>query len=133
MNKIRKLENNLLAAIAVYAISVLGFAVSSFLLFINKNHQDVPLGFLFAGAVIGTLYLVSHFLILEDEKKESSARSITSVGMRLFIIIGVLILLAFMNYRWNIHLFNIFVFIAVYTFGTIIFVLSFILFKERKE
>ena len=131
MKLLRKLENNLFTAITVYLISVLGFAITSFLL--TSNYKDIPLGFLFSGMVIGTLYLITHFLNKLDERSGKSLWSFVAIISRFVIIVTVMIIIGLMNYRWNNVLFNIFVFVGVYTFGTITFALLHLLNKERKE
>lgn len=127
MKKIRELDKNLLTAISVFSISVIGFLASSFL--VLGEYRNIPLGFLFSGAVIGGLYLLTFFLGKKDIENGSSTLSIISIIIRLFLIIGILILLGFMNYRWSVNLFNLFVFIGIYSFGVITFVLSHLLNK----
>ena len=129
MNFLRKLDHNFLAALVVGIVSLLGFGVTGFL--IPTSYIDIPLGFIFSGAVIASLYVVSHFLIKIDEKNGTSYWSIASIILRLVILVGVLVILGFMNYRWNIKLFNIFVFVAIYTIGVATFSLSYI--RKRKE
>ena len=121
MKLLKKLDNNLLSSIIVYGLSILGFVISSFL--ISTSYKDIPFGFLFSGGVIGTLYLISCLLGKIDTKNEKSVWSIVAINIRLLVIIGVMIIIAFMNYRWNIKLFNLFVFIGVYTVGIISFIL----------
>ena len=131
MKFLRKLDNNLLAALIVYFVSILGFACSSFL--ISTSLIDIPLGFLFSGGVIGSLYLLTFFFGKLDERTGRNIFGIISIGVRLFVIIGVMILIAFMYYRWEIKIFNLFVFIGIYSLGVISFVLLHLLNKEGKE
>ena len=129
--KKRKLEINLLASIIVLLAGLVGFGVTSFLLSTPNIH--IPLGFLFSGAVVSLLYLLTHIFVRIDEKRQSTVFSLISIIMRLAVLVGVMIILGFMNYRWNMELFNIFVFIGVYTIGIIVFVVLNLLNKERKE
>ena len=130
MNFIKKLDNNLFTALIVGIFALIGCAATSFLF---TSMIDVPLGFLFSGAVISSLYVISYFFGKIDEKKELAAWSIASISLRLFVIIGVMIILALMNFRWNIKLFNIFVFIGIYTVGAINFVVSYLIKNKGKE
>ena len=129
--KKRKLEINLFTSIIVLLVGLLGFGATSFLL--NSAYIHVPLGFLFSGAVISVLYLVTHLFVRIDEKRDSSVFTVISISFRFAVLIGVMIILGFMNYRWNMELFNIFVFIGMYTLGFIVFVVLNLLNKERKE
>ena len=130
MNFLRKGEINLVTAVITCVISVLGFAISAFLL--TQNMIDIPLGFLFSGGVIGSLYLLTHFLVKIDKTEARATWSILAISIRLFIIVGVMIIIALMYYRWNLKYFNIFVFVGIYTISALTFVLSH-LSKNRKE
>ena len=131
MKFLKKLENNLLTSLVVYALSILGFAITCFQL--NTAFRDIPLGFLFSGGVIGSLYLLTHFLVKKDEKSGNDTLSLVSIIVRFVVIVGVMVVLGLMNYRWNIILFNLFVFVGIYSAGTIVFVLLHIFKKDRKE
>ena len=129
--KLRKFDHNLLAAVVVLCASIIGFAASSFLL--NSQYKDIPFGFLLSGGIVSLTYVACYLLIKIDEKNATVVGSMISIIMRLVILITITLLLAFMYYRWNIRLFNLFVFVGVYTFGTLIFVLSFVISKKGKE
>lgn len=131
MKLIRRLNNNLLTAVIVLLASIVCFAITSYL--INTALQSVPYGFLLAGGVIAFLHSLSSFLVKIDEKKETSTFSILAIGLRLIILLTVLILIMLMYYRWGLKLFNVFVFIGVYTFSVVVYMLTFILRKNRKE
>ncbi len=131
MKFLRKLDHNLITSLAVYFVSILGFGVSSFLL--STEYIDIPLGFLFSGGVIGTLYILTYLFVKLDERQGKNLFGIISIGFRFLIVIGVMIIIAFMNYRWNNKLFNLFVFVGIYSLGTLIYVLLHLLNKERKE
>lgn len=129
--KIRKLEINLLTSIIVLLVGLVGFGATSFLL--NSAYIHIPLGFAFSGVVVALLYLLTHFFVGIDEKRKSTTFSLISIILRLVVLVGAMVILGFMNYRWNMELFNIFVFIGVYTLGVIVFVVLNLLNKERKE
>ena len=131
MNNLRKLERNLLTSIIVAIVSILGFIASSFLIYSESN--DIPLGFLLSGGVIGGLYLIAHLLTSKDDEKSSNVRSIISIIIRFVVLVATVILLGFAYYVWDFKYFNVFVFFGVYTFGVIFFVTSHIFLKERKE
>ena len=121
MNKLRKLDRNLLTSFIVYGVSLLGFIASSFLLL--GTYKDIPLGFLFSGVIIGSLYLLSFFFNKLDLRSGGMKWGIIFITIRLVLVIGVIILLAFMNYRWEVKIFNLFVFVGIYTVGVLSFVL----------
>ncbi len=131
MKLLQKLDNNLFTAIAILLSSLVAFGITSFLL--AGDYRDIPFGFLFAGGIISLLHITSSFLVKIDIKRGSSVFSILSVVMRLVALITALLIDTLMYYRWNIKLFNVFVFIGVYTFSVIIFMIVTILRKNRKE
>ena len=129
MNFIKKAEPNLLTALFTLAVTIVGFASTSFLLIGNYIH--VPLGFLYSGGILTILYLIAHFFIKIDERKGIAAFSIASIAIRLAVMIGTLIIAAFMYYKWELKLFNIFVYIGVYTISTLFFIFLHLI--KRKE
>ena len=131
MKLFQKLDNNLFTAIAILLSSLVAFGITSFLL--TGDYCDIPFGFLFAGGIISLLHIASSFLVKIDIKRGSSVFSILSVVMRLVVLITALLIDTLMYYRWNIKLFNVFVFVGVYTYSVIIFMLVTILRKNRKE
>ena len=131
MNFPKKLGHNLFTAFAILIISIVGFACSAFL--VSSDLKDIPLGFLLAGGIIALVHVISHLLVKLDERRGSGVFTIIAMAMRLTVILGSMLLIAFMYYRWNIKLFNIFVFVGVYTASIILLCLSFIFIKDRKE
>ena len=81
------------------------------------------------GLAIFTLYL---FLMrLTYNKKKSNAYDITFIALRYVTLIGIAVLLAFLYYKLNFHVFNVFAFLGGYIIGTIIFIIIGAL--ERRE
>ena len=129
MKFFKKLEINLLTSIIVLTISIISFAISSFLL--TSVNKDIPLGFIFSGGVISLLYLVAHFLFELDKKEGKALFSILSLIIRLVVIVTSMVMIGLMSYAWDLKIFNLFVFVGVYTFGAITFVLAHVV--SRKE
>ena len=130
MKLLQKLDNELLTAIIVFLASLLGFAVTSFLI---PTHIDIPLGFLLSGGIIALIYTLSSLFRKIDERRGSVVFSLISVSLRLVLTITALLLLVLMYYRWNIKYFNVFVFVGVYSLGIIIYMVTYILSRKRKE
>ena len=130
MKFIRNLETNLLVAVITFVVAVIGFAASSFLL--TTSYLDIPLGFLLSGGVIGSLYIITHFFTKIDNRDSRATWSIIAITIRLVVIVGMMILIALMYYRWNMKYFNIFVFVAMYTISAAVFVFAH-LSRNRKE
>ena len=130
MSFLRKLDRNLSTAIIVFVASLICFGATGFL--INSEYIHIPLGFIFSGGVTSLLYCLTYFLCRLDEKKHTNSWSIAANGIRMIVIVATMILIGLMSYRWNIKLFNIFVFVGVYTFGVVVFVLLHLL-ANRKE
>ena len=131
MNFLKKLDQNLLTAIIILVIALIGFGCSSFLIFTDLQH--IPFGFLLSGGIIAFIHLISYLLVLLDKRNGTTMFSIVSISMRLVILLGSLLLIVLMYYRWNIKLFNVFVFVGMYTVSIITFCLTFVLSKDRKE
>ena len=129
MNFFKNLAPSLLTAIIVLAVSLVGFASTSFLL--TTQYLDVPLGMVFSGGIIAFLYASSYFMIRKDEKDQTHIWSIVSVATRLAVELGVLLVMVLMYYKWNIKLFNVFTFVGVYTVGVIVFSITSA--RKRKE
>ena len=78
----------------------------------------------FGGALGLGLFTFYLFLMrLTYYKKKGTAYDITFISLRYASLIGVAILLAFLYYKWNIHIFNVFAYLGGYIIGTIIFVI----------
>ena len=131
MKKIRKLDHNLFTAVVISALGVLGFIASCFL--ISTPRQDIPFGFLLASGVIATVHFISYLLCLIDKRNGTSIFTVISMALRLMVLLVTLVLIALMNYRWDMKLFNMFVFVGMYTAGIIVLCLSFVFNKEWKE
>ena len=130
MKLLRKLGHNLVTAFAILIISIIGFACSAFL--IPSELRSIPYGFLLAGGILALIHVISHLLTAIDVRRGSSIFTIISMIVRLTLTLASLLLICFMYYRWNIKLFNVFVFVGVYTAGIIILCLSFIFLKEEE-
>lgn len=130
MKLLRKLGHNLVTAFAILIISIIGFACCAFL--IPTELKSIPYGFLLAGGILALIHVISHLLTVIDVRRGSSIFTIISMIVRLTLTLASLLLICFMYYRWNIKLFNVFVFVGVYTAGIIILCLSFIFLKEEE-
>ena len=117
MNFFKKLNTQYQVAVLTIVTCLLGFAISSFLL--AKGRLDIPLGFLLGLVVIGGLNLLAGLASDMDEKKGKSTFSLIMLSVRLTVIVGVMVTTALMYYRWNLPIFNIFVFVGVYTASTL--------------
>ena len=128
MKFFKSLNASLKIAILTYFVSFFGFLILLFLLF--NGHQDIPLGVILAGGVIGTINLIAGLIEHFTANKEGAIISVVFVALRMFIIIGVMILIALMYYRWNMPYFNVIAFVVVYSVSIIITIIVHL--KERK-
>ena len=131
MSFLKKLDHNLWTALIVTLVAILGFLSSCFL--ISSNYQDIPFGFLLSGGIIALIYVGCYFFNLIDKRKGTTIFTIISMSFRLVVLLVSLILIFFMYYRWNIKLFNVFVFIGVYSLSIILLCISFVFRKIGKE
>lgn len=128
MKLFKDLNPSLKIAVLTYIIAIVGFLITLFLIF--NGHQDIPLGILFAGGVVGTVNLFAGLAERFTKDKEGAIISIVLVGIRTFLVLGVMIFVALMYYRWNMPYFNIFAYVAVYTISIILTII--VNLKERK-
>lgn len=129
MKFLSQIERNLRVALLVGILTVVAIIASSYC-FVTKFYE-IPLGFALGGAVVSTLYLIGHFLYQIDVKNGEVKYSILMIGIRNFILIGSIIVLALMYYRWDIKYFNLFAYIGIYTGGIIIFVIDHLVYKNK--
>ena len=104
--KFASLNNSLKVGILTILVSLIGLLATFFLFF--NDYKDIPLGIILGGIVIGGLNLLSGWIESLDEKRKSTNLSIIMIIVRFVIIISVMLLIAFMYYRWGHKLFNIF-------------------------
>lgn len=130
MKLFKKLDHNLLTAIIMTGVGVLGFLASCFL--ISTDLQDIPFGFLLAGGVIAGVHMLSFGLNMIDRRRATATFTIMAMFLRLVILFVALIFIALMNYKWNMRLFNMFVFVGMYTLGIIVLALTFIFDKDGR-
>ena len=128
MTFFKQLNNSIKVAILTYLISIVGFLALLFLLF--NGHKDIPLGVIFAGGVIGTVNLIAGLIENSVKDKDGAIISTIFIGVRTLVILGVMVLIALMYYRWNMPYFNIFAYVAIYTISIIITIIVFL--KERR-
>lgn len=129
MKFLSKLERNLRVSLLVAILTVV-VTLSSMFCFFN-GYKDIPLGFILGGSVVSLLYLVGHFLYQLDVKNGEVKYSIIMIGIRNFLLIGSIIVLALAYYRWGVKLFNVFAYIGIYTAGIIIFVTDHLIYKNK--
>ena len=127
MNFLKKLDNDLLTALFVVGVSIIGFCSTAFL--ISSTYIDIPLGFLLSGGILTFIHILSFFLKRIDSKKDTTAFTIVAITLRLILLIASLMIITFMYYRWGIKLFNVFVFVGMYTASIIIYMLTYIFYK----
>ena len=131
MKLFKKLDHNLQTAIILAGVGVLGFLASCFL--ISTELQDIPFGFLLAGGVLSAVHMLSFAFNMIDRRRATATFTIMSMFIRLAILFVALIFIALMNYKWNIKLFNMFVFVGMYTLGIVVLALTFIFDKDGRE
>lgn len=86
----------------------------------------------FGGALGLGIFVFYLFLMrLTSKKNKSPAFDVTFIALRYLTMIGIAVLLAFLYYKQNFHVFNVFAFLGGYIIGTTIFVIFGI--RERRE
>ena len=125
---LEKFSNSMVTAILTFAATIIAFLASMFCLF--NGHMDIPLGFLLGGVVSGGLSLLSALAEKLDDNKQGTVFSVVVIILRMILLVGITLLLAFMTYRWNLNYFNIFAFVGMYTVSIIIIVIVYLISKK---
>ena len=127
MRFFQEANNSIKTALLTYALTLIATLSTIFLFF--QGMMDIPLGILLGGSLFGTLSLVSGFLEKKDEDRKTPIYSIVLIGVRFLLLIAVTIVIAFMYYRWNLPIFNIFAFVGAYTVSIIVMIIVYLIYK----
>ena len=127
MRFFQEANNSIKTAFITYAVTLIATLSTIFLFF--QGLMDIPLGILLGGSLFGTLSLISGFLEKKDEDRKTPIYSIVLIGVRFLLLIAVTIVIAFMYYRWNLPIFNVFAFVGAYTVSIIIMIIVYLIYK----
>ena len=127
MRFFQETNNSIKTALLTYALTLIATLSTIFLFF--QGMMDIPLGILLGGSLFGTLSLVSGFLEKKDEDRKTPIYSIVLIGVRFLLLIAITIVIAFMYYRWNLPIFNIFAFVGAYTVSIIVMIIVYLIYK----
>lgn len=130
MKLFKNLSNSYKIAILTFFAGLFGFLITCFLIVENRL-IGIPYGFLFSGTVIALLNFVTGLFEKLDTKKESATLTLLSIIIRFVFTVAVMVILALMNYRWGIKIFNLFIFVGMYTLSMIFTIVTFM--KERRS
>ena len=130
MKLFKNLSNSYKIAILTFLAGLFGFLITCFLIVENRL-IGIPYGFLFSGIVIALLNLLTGLFEHVDDKNELATYTLISIIARFMVIVGIMVLLALMNYRWGVKIFNLFVFVGMYTLSMIFTIITFM--KERRS
>ena len=127
MRFFQEANNSIKTAFLTYLLTLIATLSTIFLFF--QGMMDIPLGILLGGSLFGTLSLVSGFLEKKDEDRKTPIYSIVLIGVRFLLLIAITIVIAFMYYRWNLPIFNVFAFVGAYTVSIIIMIIVYLIYK----
>ena len=130
MKLFKNLSNSYKIAILTFLAGLFGFLITCFLIVENRL-IGIPYGFLFSGTVIALLNSLTGLFERVDDKNELATYTLISIIARFMVIVGIMVLLALMNYRWGVKIFNLFVFVGMYTLSMIFTIITFM--KERRS
>ena len=123
-----KLNNSYKAAIITFGGTLIGFIATIFLFFINL--MEVPLGILLGGLIFGGLSLLTGLAETKDEEAKESKRTIIMIITKFVLSLGLIVLIAVLYYKLGFKIINLFAFIGVYTFNTIVTVIIYLVSKK---
>ena len=127
MRLFKEANNSIKTAFITYLVTFVATLSTIFLFF--QGMMDIPLGILLGGGVFGTLSLVSGLLEKKDDERTTPIYSIIMIGVRFLLLIGITIIIAFMYYRWNLPIFNVFAFVGTYTVSIVVMVIIYLIYK----
>lgn len=113
---------------AVWSVLVLAILVILLSPLFFFSLMEIPLGIALGGSVGILNYLILGLIDNKENKKVNTTLTIVTIAVRLFVIMGVLVLVGFLYYKQNIKLFNIFAVAGSYFISFIVSI--FILRKE---
>ena len=111
-----------IAILVIYLCLIFGYFV---------NLKDIPNGFLLGGIVGIASFLLMALADKLDNKKDKPTFAIIFIVIRFILIGAIIILVALMNYQWNINIFNIFTVVGGYFVPLIINIIIYVM--ERKN
>ena len=127
MRFFQEANNSIKTALLTYVLTLIATLSTLFLFF--QGLMDIPLGILLGGSIFGTLSLISGLVEKKDEDRKTPIYSIVLIGVRFLLLIAITIVIAFMYYRWNLPIFNIFAFVGAYTVSIIIMIIVYLIYK----
>lgn len=127
MRFFQEANNSIKTAFLTYLLTLIATLSTLFLFF--QGLMDIPLGILLGGSIFGTLSLISGLVEKKDEDRKTPIYSIVLIGVRFLLLIAITIVIAFMYYRWNLPIFNVFAFVGAYTVSIIIMIIVYLIYK----
>ena len=127
MRFFQEANNSIKTALLTYALMLIATLSTIFLFF--QGLMDIPLGILLGGSIFGTLSLISGLVEKKDEDRKTPIYSIVLIGVRFLLLIAITIVIAFMYYRWNLPIFNVFAFVGAYTVSIIVMIIVYLIYK----
>lgn len=110
------------AVLFVYLCLIFGYFI---------DLKDIPNGLLLGGIVGIAGFLLMSLADKLDEDKTKPIFAIIFIIIRFILIGAIIVLVALMNYRWNINLFNIFAVVGGYFIPLVINIIVYV--AERKN
>ena len=133
-DKLKNLNVHHKASLLTLVITLIVFVALIELFFIQIGDRvwiDIPLGILLGGALASLFYLVQGFIDYKEDKDNSSKFSLLLTGLRLVFFVGLMVGDAFLYYKANIKIFNIFAFVGGYSISIIALII--VTFRESKK
>ena len=133
-DKLKNLNVHHKASLLTLVITLIVFVALIELFFIQIGDRvwiDIPLGILLGGALASLFYLVQGFIDYKEDKDNSSHFSLLLTGHSLVFFVGLMVGDAFLYYKANIKIFNIFAFVGGYSISIIALII--VTFRESKK
>ena len=124
-----KLNNSYKVAILSSASLVVLLCLTSFLYFIN--YPEFPNGLLLGGFTGIISYLLMGIAEDIDSKKQKMTLSIIMTVVRFLLVASVIVLVGYLYYKKNLHIFNLFTTMGGYFISLIILIT--LMLKEKKN
>jgi len=126
--KFRNLDTNIKVGIVTALVTI--FIFLTFIPCFFYGWKEIPLGLILGGGLGSIAYVVQGLVAKKDEEKQATTLSILVMGVRFILFAGLLILIAFLYYKNNTKIFNVFSYVGGYTIATITLVIFML--KEKK-
>ena len=130
----KKISNwNIHLKISFYSLifTLVAFFISFFCFF--NGYTRIPLGFALGGGLASFVYFLHYLADIQDAKKGDTIWAIVVLISRMILFIALLVVVAFLQFKMNLNIFDIFSYCGGYLISVVVHVVVLLVDKEKKK